>query len=199
MLEPDLTLNKAVSIAVQMETALKNLEILSDTSQVQAIQSHRNVKQQDRKTSPSSSSVHPVANARQWCSCYHCRSNSHLANKPSCPAIRAVCNSCGKIGHFAKVCRSSQKQVREIVIPELTVLYINVSILPESIYRKHFSSCTLNPAKVILVSYSRETIPVLVCFSTDVFHDGSSAVGTFSNIRLTFAGNGSAKSTSLPY
>jgi len=55
----------------------------------------------------------------------------------------------------------------------------SVSILPESIYRKHFASCTLNPATVKLVSYSKEIIPVLGCFSTDVFHDGSTAMGTF--------------------
>lgn len=111
------------------------------------------------------------------------------------------------------MCCSSQKQVREIVIPELTVLYMNepmtvkdqilccvqiktddghcqpvelivdtgssVSILPESTYRARFSSCTLNPPTVKFVSYSKETIPVLGCFSTEVFHDGKSAVGTF--------------------
>jgi len=213
LLEPDLTLNKAVSIAVQMETAFRNSELLSDTSQVRAIQSQRNVKRRDSKTIPSPSSDRSAANARQRRSCYRCGSNNHMANKPTCPAIKAVCNSCGKIGHFAKVCRSSQKQVREIVIPELTVLYMNdpktvtdkilcsvqiktkdghcqpvelivdtgssVSILPESIYRKHFASCTLNPATVKLVSYSKEIIPVLGCFSTDVFHDGSTAMGTF--------------------
>lgn len=64
LLEPDLTLNKAVTIAVQMETALKNSEILSDTSQVRAIQSHRNVKQplRNRKTIPASSSERTVSN-----------------------------------------------------------------------------------------------------------------------------------------
>lgn len=59
----------------------------------------------------------------------------------------------------------------------------SVSILPESIYRKHFASSTINSAKVKLVSYSKGTVPVLVCFSTDVFHDGSTAVGTFYIVR----------------
>lgn len=48
----------------------------------------------------------------------------------------------------------------------------SVSLLPESTYSAHFASCGLNSLTVKLVSYSKETIPVLGCFSTDVFYAG---------------------------
>lgn len=147
LLELDLILNKAVSIAVQMETALNNSEILSDTSQVWAIQSHRNTKQL-----PSSSSERPVANSRQRRSCYHCGSSNHLANNLSCPATKAVCSSCGNIVHFAKVCRLSQKRVWDCHTGDHCII--------------HEWAC------------DGERQNSLGCFSTDVFHDGKSAVGT---------------------
>ncbi|KAF3840127.1 hypothetical protein F7725_018844 [Dissostichus mawsoni] len=51
-----------------------------------------------------------------------------MANSTQCPATNKICKSCGKTGHFAKVCRSEQKrEVREVVIPELTVLLLNNS------------------------------------------------------------------------
>lgn len=86
-------------------------------------------KQRDRKTSPSFSSDRPVVNLRQRSSCYHCRSSNHLAYKPSCLAIKAECNSCGKIGNFAKAYRSWQKQLREIVILVQSSLYFTWMIL----------------------------------------------------------------------
>ncbi|KAF3858878.1 hypothetical protein F7725_012079 [Dissostichus mawsoni] len=60
--------------------------------------------------------------------CYRCDSDKHMANSTQCPATNKICKSCGKTGHFAKVCRSEQKrEVREVVIPELTVLLLNNS------------------------------------------------------------------------
>ncbi len=52
--------------------------------------------------------------------CYRCGAKNHLANAADCPAARAKCRTCGKIGHFSKVCRSS-KDVREVV-PDVVVL-----------------------------------------------------------------------------
>ena len=42
--------------------------------------------------------------------CYRCGSTSHKANHASCPASSAQCRTCGKQGHFAKVCRSSSSK-----------------------------------------------------------------------------------------
>ena len=40
-------------------------------------------------------------------SCYFCGGARH--NRLQCPARDAICNDCGKLGHFAKVCKSRSK------------------------------------------------------------------------------------------
>ncbi|KAJ8023003.1 hypothetical protein HOLleu_38057 [Holothuria leucospilota] len=40
--------------------------------------------------------------------CYRCNSCRHLANDPTCPANGEQCRNCKKIGHFARVCRSTK-------------------------------------------------------------------------------------------
>ena len=40
--------------------------------------------------------------------CYFCGYSKHVRNK--CPAKEATCKKCGKMGHFAKVCRSKDKK-----------------------------------------------------------------------------------------
>lgn len=39
-----------------------------------------------------------------------------------CPALSVTFNKCGKRGHFAKICKSA---VREVVVPELVVLWVD--------------------------------------------------------------------------
>ncbi len=56
--------------------------------------------------------------------CYRCGSTSHMANNASCPAKNAKCKSCAKTGHFAKVCKSKEKTVNELAVPEVTVLSV---------------------------------------------------------------------------
>ncbi len=61
--------------------------------------------------------------------CYRCDSDKNLANSKKCPATNKICTSCGKTGHFAKVCHSGQKcEVKEIVIPELTMLFLKDAV-----------------------------------------------------------------------
>lgn len=132
----------------------------------------------------------PAANASKNRSCYRCGSTSHLTNKPSCPAAKAKCNSCCKRGHFAKVCQSGQKEVCEILINELTVLYKNdvaqdkieivdtglsVSFLPVNIYQNLFSTCDLTKPTVPLCTYSKKKIPVIGQLHATVTHEGHSA------------------------
>lgn len=49
--------------------------------------------------------------AARWSSCERC--GGFHKNSP-CTALRYKCNKCQKIGHFPKVCRRKQNQVREI-------------------------------------------------------------------------------------
>ena len=65
-----------------------------------------------------------VLNNAQGITCYRCGSGQHAANSPACPAKDAMCRSCNKKGHFAKVCRGTRK-VSEVTAPEVTVLNIS--------------------------------------------------------------------------
>ena len=42
--------------------------------------------------------------------CYCCGNVGHRAKDPRCPAEGMSCNNCGKLGHFARVCRSRSNQ-----------------------------------------------------------------------------------------
>ncbi len=41
----------------------------------------------------------------------------------------------------------------------------SVSILPETVYKKHFSQCTLTKPKIKLVTYAKEDLLVIGCLS----------------------------------
>ncbi|KAJ8346450.1 hypothetical protein SKAU_G00278510 [Synaphobranchus kaupii] len=116
LLEPDLTLAKAATLALQIEAGLRYAGILSDATtttaaSVRAIHKQpRRSRQWEKKkpaSTPAPAELQKTGNRR---SCYRCGSTNHLANKPSCPAVKVTCNSCGKVGHFSKVCRSGQKE-----------------------------------------------------------------------------------------
>lgn len=107
-----------------------------------------------------------------------------------------------KKGHFARICKSAAIEVREVVVPDVTVLCVDnmrktvaandkitcevnvkaprgnrhtlqlvvdtgasVSILPEVVYKKHFSQCTLIKPKIKLVTFAKEDLPVIGCLS----------------------------------
>ncbi|KAL1277069.1 hypothetical protein QQF64_023742 [Cirrhinus molitorella] len=197
LLEPSLTLDSAVTIACQVEQALSNSDILTAQNSVHAVAS--NPFRHRKKSTPR---LKPVADTTQRVSheCYRCGAKNHLANAANCPAAHAKCRTCGKTGHFSKVCRSS-KDVREVV-PDVVVLLTDamntsedklkcsicvttsnglsvetelvvdtgssVSILPETVYKRHFKDCSLMPPKVKLVTYLKEVIPVLGCLHADV-------------------------------
>ncbi|XP_053739631.1 uncharacterized protein K02A2.6-like [Synchiropus splendidus] len=129
LLEEELTLEKALAIACQVEAAVENASLLSSantslSASVQAVgatSSRFRGKRGVRPVKgPSRASVKHT-NERQ---CYRCGSAKHLANDKSCPATKVKCNSCGKMGHFAKVCKSAVSEVREVVVPELAVLCV---------------------------------------------------------------------------
>lgn len=119
LLEPSLTLDTAIVIACQVEQALSNSDVLTAQSAVQAVASkpfHR------KKRDAHSNGAKSVADTTRCANraCYRCGATNHLANAANCPAARAKCRTCGKTGHFSKVCRSS-KDVREVV-PDVVVL-----------------------------------------------------------------------------
>ncbi|KAL0153866.1 hypothetical protein M9458_050848 [Cirrhinus mrigala] len=188
LLEPSLTLDSAVTIACQVEQALSSSDTLAAPFGIGKRARHV----------VTELNLHSTRRGNR--TCYRCGAKNHLANATNCPAARAKCHTCGKIGHFSKVCRSS-KDVREVV-PDIVVLLTDainstadkllcnvrvttsnglsvetklvvdtgssVSILPEAVYKSHFSDCSLTVPKVKLVTYLKEDIPVLGCLHADV-------------------------------
>ncbi|KAK7895754.1 hypothetical protein WMY93_021079 [Mugilogobius chulae] len=217
LLENELTLDKAVTIATQVEAAVKNATLLTanrqaPTAPVQAVGPSRTTFKGKRDSCPAKPNAHDrnkqatTANKQQR-KCFRCGSNKHIATDRNCPAASVQCNNCGKKGHFAKVCRSSAKsvnQIQEVVVPELAILCVDnvklaaaafdkltctvnieapkgnghsvelivdtgasVSILPESLYKKHFRNCTLQEPQIKLVTYSKGHLPVLGCLKAE--------------------------------
>uniref|UniRef100_A0A669FAM3 Reverse transcriptase domain-containing protein n=1 Tax=Oreochromis niloticus TaxID=8128 RepID=A0A669FAM3_ORENI len=125
LLEPDLTLDKAVTLATQMESAVQQAKsVAADSSTpVQAVQSHSHSMQ--RKHKYNAHPAKPSHATKTSKNCFRCGSNTHLANFRQCPAAKVTCKLCHKIGHFARVCCSSKtRDVREVHLPKLTVLYL---------------------------------------------------------------------------
>uniref|UniRef100_A0A1A8VDN9 CCHC-type domain-containing protein n=1 Tax=Nothobranchius furzeri TaxID=105023 RepID=A0A1A8VDN9_NOTFU len=137
LLEEDLTLDKAVTIACQVEAAVKNATLLSaaSTAQTAAVQA---VEVKDARLrgkrgarpaqarGPTSKEWHKKASDKvQQRHCFRCGSEKHLANDKNCPAAKVKCDKCSKNGHFARVCKSAVAVVREVIVPEFTVLYVD--------------------------------------------------------------------------
>lgn len=55
--------------------------------------------------------IHPRPNPSFKRECYRCGSTTHIASNSDCPARAVVCSSCGKTGHYHKMCRSSKSNI----------------------------------------------------------------------------------------
>ncbi|KRY07998.1 hypothetical protein T12_225 [Trichinella patagoniensis] len=49
--------------------------------------------------------------------CYFCGKRRHP--RANCPVRNTTCNNCGKVGHFAKVCRSVSKRTAFVSVTSL--------------------------------------------------------------------------------
>ncbi|XP_033114101.1 uncharacterized protein K02A2.6-like [Anneissia japonica] len=110
--ETDVKLDKAIKLARQCETAMKEAKSMSggDThtcSEVKYKAKPRGAKAEFKKEKQR---PRPNSNAK----CYRCGSPQHLANSPECTAGSKDCNSCGKKGHLSSVCRGKRKVVKQV-------------------------------------------------------------------------------------
>ncbi|KAK0142863.1 hypothetical protein N1851_019189 [Merluccius polli] len=149
LLEADLTLQKAITLASHIETAVADAKAIASVSEasVQLVQPRGGGAYQ-RQTEVNSHATRPQTisdpqRTSQQKACYRCGSTSHLANNQKCAAKNSKCNQCGKIGHFAKVCRSTvpTQTVQEVAVPDLTVLHITPTSAVSQIHRL---TCTVS-------------------------------------------------------
>ncbi len=94
--EADLTFDKAMSIAVSLETANKNAQDLQTSgatakcfSMTKGPRETRTFKGESRE-------------------CYRCNGTRHTA--ADCKYKQEKCHACGKVGHLARACRSKAKK-----------------------------------------------------------------------------------------
>ncbi|KAK3738182.1 hypothetical protein QZH41_019573 [Actinostola sp. cb2023] len=88
--EADLTLSKAMNIAVAMETAAKDtLELRGKETEVNKLATKPAYQKYNRDTKPH---------------CDRCNSNYH--NSPECWSKDEKCRRCGKVGHIQRACRA---------------------------------------------------------------------------------------------
>lgn len=67
----------------------------------------RNTYAQKGKKFQKDSSKCPSSDRESEEYCFRCGHQDYRAKDPNCPAIKAVCSKCKKVGHYSKVCRSS--------------------------------------------------------------------------------------------
>lgn len=112
-LDKDLTLTKAINMARQSEeikrqqTDLRSEMTSSSKIEVDAVHASKGKPWAVNKGQP-----HAQAKPRQWPpkgedykSCFRCGKPSHPISQ--CAAKNVVCHNCGKLGHYAKVCKSA--------------------------------------------------------------------------------------------
>ncbi|KFD49025.1 hypothetical protein M513_10073 [Trichuris suis] len=137
----ELTLETALTVARQMESAKKDAVIISTPEANVSVQmTKRNSSQNARRSNDRS-----VSSQR----CYRCGSTSHLANYLKCPVKHAQCRNCRKMGHFAQVRRSvnSQKQSKTVHsllsarASDADRLYVHVSISSGRVTHVHPDVC----------------------------------------------------------
>uniref|UniRef100_A0A3P8QLP5 microtubule-severing ATPase n=1 Tax=Astatotilapia calliptera TaxID=8154 RepID=A0A3P8QLP5_ASTCA len=116
--EEDLTLDRALEIARCTEAAIADAKAIAvgETKPVAAVQVQKKMRKPKYKAAKKTDTA-PT--------CYRCGSADHKTNDKSCPAKDCKCNTCGKIGHFSRVCKSSHKLVNEVTVPEMCVLTVD--------------------------------------------------------------------------
>ncbi|KFD51355.1 hypothetical protein M513_07760 [Trichuris suis] len=198
----ELTLETALTVARQMESAKKDAIIISTPEANVSVQMTKRYRSQNARRS----NDRCVFSQRR----YRCGSTSHLANYLKCPAKHAQCThgNCRKMGHFAQVCRSvnSQKQSKTVHsllsarASDVDRLYVHVgissgsdscaprcmldtgspvSILPADIFRRYFPSVQLCKSTVSLVTYTKSALPTLGCIPAIVRYKGRTASTNF--------------------
>jgi hypothetical protein len=122
-----LDLKSAFDQANALDLAQKNAETYTMPTIPTATAAAVSVTEQTSKAAASNDDA-PLAGTFTSKKCYFCGNSIH--NRRNCPARNCVCDSCGKRGHYAKVCRSKASTVASIFSPSLCAI---VASCPKSL------------------------------------------------------------------
>ena len=100
--EKDLTLDRAMQVCQAQEAAKRQRANMS-SGYHDSVAALKNPPPSRRKPLSQATSSHPPT-------CSGCGNKPHFGGCSRCPAFGLSCNICGKLGHFAKVCRSKLPQ-----------------------------------------------------------------------------------------
>lgn len=184
LLENELTLQKAITLASQIETVLAEAQAMTKKGTdavVGAVQGttfrsgrRRKPTHQQRTDSRSTPKQNESAHAATGKKCYRCGSTSHLANHSTCPAKSVVCKQCNKTGHFARVCRgtptSGVNEVSNVVVLNIadgTDIQTNKLWCSVSLQAAGGSSTNAN----LLIDTGSAVSIIPQCFYKDYFKD----------------------------
>ncbi len=116
-----------------------------------------------------------------------CKSSSKSVNEVSLPEVTVLSvNDCNTddgapVGTFTVA--TPILPARSCTIKMMVDTGSGASILPQNIYKEHFSSCALSPPKVQLLNYSRDKIPVCGSLTLNVTYYGKTVVGEFNVVK----------------
>ena len=159
LMEPDLSLTKCLTIAESVESAEMEAQAMEASayssprgapgSSVQAVQHRSRAAPPSRRpTVPGrhargavqprrvQQSTAPPAGAPARAedgvvTCFSC-GGGHKESFPRCPARGVRCHSCGKAGHFAKMCNDQSSAAGARVVSSVQVLAVNGSLCPNA-------------------------------------------------------------------
>ena len=112
--EPTLTLEKLQELARAQETANRHASVMADEedTKLNRLTTNRS-RSGDQNESFQQESKTANISGKYTGNCFNCGSNYFPGHKQVCPAQGKSCRSCGKLNHFAKVCRSSSMRKPE--------------------------------------------------------------------------------------
>ena len=104
LMEEDLTLSNAVTLARSIEDAQRESKLLENRPNPNlSVNALKKDVPNSYKSRPKQSTK-PSTYPQHVQKCYRCGSSDHLANYPKCFAKTKQCNACKKIGHLTKYC-----------------------------------------------------------------------------------------------
>ena len=179
LMEQKLTLDSAIQIARQTESAMREAKNLAESNfQDQANVHAVGVKTKFKPRSNTKGKQYSHQNqfrgkpshSQSSISCYRCGDQNHKANDKCCPAKDASCRNCGNTGHFAKVCRSQPvRQISEQFDNTTSTAHASDSTCSSHAPISHMqvlNTCHALSGNIMCQVFLNDNVPVNMVFDT---------------------------------